>query len=285
MTEATYRNSRSPRSEAPPGDRRPLARLLEGAPVAIAHRGGAKRRPENTLIAFADALSVGVDAVECDVRLSRDGQPVVIHDETLDRTTDRTGLVATLTAEELATIDAAHHFGAAEGFPVRARGVGVPRLMDVLTLTRGVPVIVEIKGDDVATVGPVLEVMDAAGADDRVIVGGFSHAVLSAVRDRAPGLVTSASQTEVLSALRWSYVWLPPRRPAFQLIQAPLRLRGRPVLTRSLVRVLRRGGLPVQAWIVDEPDDMHRVLDWGVTGLISDRPDRAVAVIKQRSQN
>jgi glycerophosphoryl diester phosphodiesterase len=262
-----------------------VSRLIDGTPVAIAHRGGAKRRPENTLVAFSHALSVGVDAVECDVRLSRDGQPVIIHDETLDRTTDRTGFVASLTAEELATVDAGHHFGAAEGFPFRARGVGVPRLMDVLTLAGEVPVIVEIKGHDVAAVRPVLDVIDAAGAGDRVIVGGFSHAVLSAVRDRAPGLVTSASQTEVLSALRWSYVWLPPRRPAFQLIQAPLRLRGRPVLRRSLVRVLRRAGLPVQAWIVDETDDMHRMLDWGVTGLISDLPDRAVAIIRERSQN
>ena len=262
-----------------------MARLVGSAAVAIAHRGGAKLRPENTLVAFAHALAVGVDAVECDVRLSKDGQPVVIHDETLDRTTNRSGLVSALTAEELAHVDAGHHFGLAEGFPFRARGVGVPRLSDVLSLATGVAVIVEIKGEDVATVGPVLDAIDAAGAASRVIIGGFSHAVLSAVRRRAPGLVTSASQTEVISALRWSYVWRAPRRPAFQLIQAPLQLRGRRVLNRSLVRVLRRAGLPVQAWIVDEIDDMQRVLDWGVTGLISDRPDRAVQVINERSQS
>jgi glycerophosphoryl diester phosphodiesterase len=258
--------------------------LITGNPVAIAHRGGAKRRPENTLMAFSHALSLGVDAVECDVRLSRDGQPVVIHDETLDRTTNRSGAVAALTADELAQVDAGHHFGAAQGFPFRACGAGIPRLMDVLTLTGDLPVVVEIKGDDAAAVAPVLDVIEAAGATDRVIVGGFSHAVLSAVRSRAPAIATSASQNEVISALRWSYVWLPPRRPAFQLIQAPLQLRGRRVLTRSLVRVLRRAGLPVQAWIVDEPDDMHRLLDWGVTGLISDMPDRAVTVIRRRSQ-
>src|SRR5688572_10333124 len=106
MTEATYRNSRSPRSDAPGIDRDPVARLVGSAAVAIAHRGGAKLRPENTLVAFAHALAVGVDAVECDVRLSKDGQPVVIHDETLDRTTNRSGLVSALTAEELADVDA-----------------------------------------------------------------------------------------------------------------------------------------------------------------------------------
>ena len=260
-----------------------MARLVESAPVAIAHRGGAKLRPENTLVAFAHALAVGVDALECDVRLSKDGQPVVIHDETLDRTTNRTGPVSALTADELATIDAGHHFGPDEGFPFRARGVGVPRLADVFALSADGPVIVEIKGDDVAAVGPVLDAIDVAGAASRVVIGGFSHAVLSAVRRRAPGILTSASQTEVISALRWSYIWRAPRRPAFQLIQVPLQFRGRRVLNRSLVRVLRRAGLPVQAWIVDEVDDMRRVLDWGVTGLISDRPDRALTVIRERT--
>jgi glycerophosphoryl diester phosphodiesterase len=283
MTEATYRNSRSPRSGPPGIDRGRAARLVGSAPVAIAHRGGAKLRPENTLVAFAHALSVGVDAVECDVRLSKDGQPVVIHDETLDRTTNRTGLVSACTAEELGDVDAGHHFGPADGFPFRARGVGVPRLAEVFALSADVPLIVEIKGDDVAAVGPVLDAIAAAGAADRVVIGGFSHAVLTAVRRRAPEIVTSASQSEVISALRWSYVWRAPRRPAFQLIQAPLQLRGRRVLNRSLVRVLRRAGLPVQAWIVDEIDDMRRVLDWGVTGLISDRPDRAVEVIRART--
>ena len=286
MTEATYRNSSSPRSDAPPLDQGRAARLLGAGPVAIAHRGGARLRPENTLIAFAHALTLGVDAVECDVRLSRDGEPVVIHDETLDRTTNHSGPVAALTASELAGVDAAHSFGPSDGFPFRGRGVGVPRLADVLHLTAGVPVIVEIKGDRCR--GGRLRFSTAIEAARLATVSwsaGFSHAVLSAVRERAPGLVTSASQTEVLSALRWSYLWRPPRRPAFQLIQAPLQLRGRRVLNRSLVRVLRRAGLPVQAWIVDELDDMHRVLDWGVTGLISDRPDRAVEVIRTRSES
>ena len=251
--------------------------------MAIAHRGGAKLRPENTLVAFAHALSIGVDAIECDVRLSKDAQPVVIHDETLDRTTNCSGPVSAFTAEELAHIDAGHHFGPAEGFPFRVRGVGVPRLADVLALSAEVPIIVEIKGEDAAAVGPVVDAIAAAGAAGRVVIAGFSHAVLSAVRRRAPGLVTSASQTEVISALRWSYVWWAPRQPAFQLVQAPLQLRGRRVLSRSLVRALRRAGLPVQAWIVDEIDDMQRVLDWGVTGLITDRPDRALTVIRERA--
>jgi glycerophosphoryl diester phosphodiesterase len=261
-----------------------VGRLLRPAPpVAIAHRGGARLRPENTLAAMTHAQTFGVDAIECDVRLSADGEPVVIHDATLDRTTDATGPVDRLTADELAGLDAGFHFGPDQAFPYRGRGIGVPRLSDVLAIAPGLPVIVEIKGDDLATVGPVLEVIRGAGATERVVLAGFSQAVLAAVRRDAPHVATSASQAEVLSALRWAWVRLGPRRPAFDLVQAPLRLRGRQVLTRSFVRVLRRAGLPVHAWIVDEVDDMRRVLDWGVTGLISDRPDRAVDVVRARA--
>jgi glycerophosphoryl diester phosphodiesterase len=162
--------------------------------------------------------------------------------------------------------------------------VGVPRLADLLRLTGRLPVIVEIKGQDVAVVGPVLDVIGRHRAGDRVVIGGFSQAVLSEVRRRAPDILTSASQDEVVSALRWSYVLRGPRRPRFQIVQAPMQFHGRRVLNRVMVRVLRRAGLPVQAWIVDELADMHRMLDWGVTALISDRPDRAVEVVRARSQ-
>jgi glycerophosphoryl diester phosphodiesterase len=253
-------------------------------PVVIAHRGGAKLRPENTRAAFEHALTCGVDAIECDVRLSRDGVPMVIHDETLDRTTDRRGPVAAFAADELGRVDAGYRFGPAEGFPFRAQGIGVPRLAEVLQLASDLPVVVEIKGDSLQATRAVLDVIDAARARERVVIGGFSHAVLAAVRAQAEDLLTSASQMEVISALRWSYLWRAPPRRAFQLIQAPLHLRGRRVLTRSLVRVWRKAGIPVQAWIVDEVEDMRRLLDWGVTGLITDRPDRAVAVIHERTQ-
>jgi glycerophosphoryl diester phosphodiesterase len=255
--------------------------FLSFAPLAIAHRGGAGLRPENTLAAFEHAIALGVDAVECDVRLSRDGVPVLIHDERVDRTTHAAGPVSAFTAAELGSLDAAFHFRPEGEFPFRGRGIGVPPLADLLDLSGSLPVIIEIKGDDARVVGPVLDVIRAARAAGRVIVGGFSQAVLTAVREAAPGLLTSASQPEILSALRRAAVWLRPRQPAFQLVQAPLRFRGRQVLTRAFVRQLRRARLPVQAWIVDEFADMDMVLEWGVTGLISDRPDRAVEFLRK----
>lgn len=257
----------------------PSPLLSLDAPVVIAHRGGAGLRPENTMAAFEHAAALGVDAVECDVHLSRDGEVVVIHDDTLDRTTDARGPVSALTAAELARVDATASFVGTGGTPWRAAGVGVPRLADVLERLAGLPVVIEIKGDRPAIVDPVVDVIRRTSAEGRVVIGGFSDLVLRAVRAAAPGIPTSASSLEARAALRRSWCWLAPRQTGCRLFQLPLRLRGRPILTRRLVRCARRAGLPVQVWVVDRPDEMRTILEWGVTGIITDRPDVAMAVV------
>jgi glycerophosphoryl diester phosphodiesterase len=256
-----------------------LSRLLSATAVsAIAHRGGSKLRPENTMAAFDHAATLGVDGMECDVQLSRDGVPVVIHDATLGRTTDAVGSVGARTAGELARLDAGHHFGPDAGFPFRGRGYGIPALADVLSRHPTIPFVVEIKGAEPGAVRPVLEVIDRAGARERTIIGGFSQAVLDEVRRLAPDVPTSASHAEVRSALRRTRLFLTPRAVGFQLFQVPYHFGGRRVFGRRFVVGARRTGLPVQAWIVDEEADMRRLVGWGVTGLISDRPDVAVRV-------
>jgi glycerophosphoryl diester phosphodiesterase len=266
-----------------------VARLLSPSrPVAIAHRGGSRLRPENTMLAFDHARALGVDALECDVRLSRDREPVVIHDETLDRTTDARGPVSALTADELERVDAAYHFsdGFSDGsrWPFRGSGVGVPRLVTMLEHAAALPVIVEIKGEDPETARRVLDVVAATQASHRVIIGGFSRHVLDVVRAREPAIPTSASMAEVQTALRRAYVLLRPRPTGYRLFQVPVRFRGRRILRRTFVRTFLRAGVPVQAWIVDDPDEMRMLIEWGVTGLISDRPDLAVSVVRDALQ-
>jgi glycerophosphoryl diester phosphodiesterase len=246
--------------------------------VAIAHRGGSRLRPENTLAAFDHALSLGVDGLECDVHLSQDGEVVVIHDDTLDRTTDAAGPVAARTAADLARVDAGFRFDEAAGFPCRGRGFGVPRLVELLERAANVPLIVEIKGEDLELARRTLAVVRAQRADDRVILAGFSPRVLAEVRRLAPDLPTSASRAEVQAAMARSRFWLPVGPVAARVFQVPFRLKGREVFGARFVGALRRVGVPVQAWVIDDPVDMRRLIGMGVTGLISDRPDRAVAV-------
>jgi glycerophosphoryl diester phosphodiesterase len=247
---------------------------------AIAHRGGSTLRPENTLAAFDHAVALGVDAIECDVHLSRDGEVVVIHDATLERTTEGTGPVAALTGAQLARLDAGFHFAPTAGFPFRGQQIGVPTLHAVLERYREHPVIVEIKGQDTLVAERTVAVIREHDAAPRVMVGGFCHAVLETARRRLPDLVTSASSLEARRALTRSYFWMPPARGAFFAFQMPFRLRGRQMFRRSFVRAAHRARLPVHAWIVDDPDDMRQLIGWGVTGIISDRPDVAVEIVK-----
>jgi glycerophosphoryl diester phosphodiesterase len=255
-------------------------RLLSSSIVSvIAHRGGSKIRPENTMAAFDHAVALGVDALECDVHLSRDGEVVVIHDSTLERTTDVSGPVGALTAEELARVDAACRFGGAGDFPFRGRGFGVPRLRDVLDRHRQISVVVRIRGGSTRTAARVLDVLRDTDALGRVILGAFSDETVRCVRELAPAVPTSASSSEVQSALRRAIFRLPPKRTGYDLFQVPFRLRGRRIFGRTFVRTVVGAGLAVQAWIVDEEADIRRLLAWGVTGIISDRPDRAMRVV------
>jgi glycerophosphoryl diester phosphodiesterase len=180
------------------------------------------------------------------------------------------------TAAELERVDAAYRFGDADRFPLRGKQIGVPRLADLLLRFPTVPVIVEIKGENPGVAAPVIDVIRETGAAKRVIVGGFSRIVLDAVRQIAPELQTGASSPEARWALHRAYLGLPPRRPAYQSFQVPLRLRGRQMFGSGFVRAARRGHVPVFAWIVDDPEMMQMLIEWGVTGLITDRPDVAI---------
>jgi len=248
--------------------------------AAIAHRGGSRLRPENTLAAFDHAAALGVDGFECDVHLSRDGVPVVIHDATLDRTTSASGSVSARNAEELGAIDAGARFGESDGFPFRDAGQGVPKLADLLDRHPDMPIVVEIKGADPKVVPAIVTVLRASRRSGRYVIGGFSRPVLDAVRELAPELPTGASRDEVKAAIRRSYLRIPPRRTGYAVFQVPFMFQGKQIFHAPFVRTVTRAGVGVQAWIIDDEPTMRRLMSWGVTGLISDRPDVAVRVVR-----
>ena len=246
--------------------------------TVFAHRGGAGLAPENTRAAFAQAAALGVDGCELDVRLSKDGEVVVIHDATLERTTDADGPVSALTAAELARVDAGHRFDSAAGFPWRGRGEGVPRLAEILAAHPALPFIVEIKGDDPTVARAALAVVQRACALDRVCFGGFADVTLAAIRAGEPGACTSAATEGIRAALYKSYVWWPIGRVPYQAFQVPeVANNGTRVVSRRFIRAGRRAGLVVQVWTVNTPPDIARLKGWGIDGVITDRPDIALA--------
>lgn len=266
---------------APVASRRPHAVASIGAPLVFAHRGGSKLRPENTIAAFDHGLSLGADGLEFDVRLSSDGVPMVHHDETLDRTTSGTGPLAARTAEALEWLDAGHHFRDLSGTAWRDQGCRIPRLETVLARYPAIPIIMELKGADPEVARRAVALVRAADAIDRVCFAGFDGAVLRTARAEGADVVSSAAREEIRWFLYRSWVAVAPRRTAYQALQVPEKAGAMRVVSRRFVRAARRAGLPVAVWTVNDPADMARLLDWGVRGLISDRPDLAVPLLRR----
>ena len=257
-------------------------------PLVYAHRGGAALRPENTIASFDYGLSLGADGLEFDVRLSRDGIVVVHHDDTLERTTNATGPVSALTADELAQVDAAHWFTPAEArrrreapgsFPYRGQGHGVPRLRQVLARYPGVPLIIELKANDPELARLALEDVRAENATGRVAFGSFGWRVLRATRRLDPQVATGASREEVRLALYRSWLRWPLGNEAYRELQVPERSGPTRIVSRHFIAHAHRAGLKVKVWTVNDPADMRRLLEWGIDALISDRPDLAVAEV------
>jgi len=249
-------------------------------PLVFAHRGGSALAPENTVAAFDRGVACGADGLELDVHLSRDGVVVVHHDRMLDRTTDLAGPLAARTAGELAAADAAYRFEAAGTFPFRGCGAGIPFLADVLARYRDQRVIIEAKVNNAEMASAIVETVRRGDAVDRVCVGSFALRVLRAVRSLEPSLATSAAREEVRWALYRSRCRWPVARARYAGYQVPEWAGRTHVVTPRFVNDAKRAGLGVQVWTVDREDEARRLLEWGVDGLITDRPDVIVSVVR-----
>jgi len=237
--------------------------LGDRGPIALAHRGGAGEAVENSPASFDRAVGLGFRYIETDVRATRDGHAVVLHDATLDRTADLAGAIAALPL--------AHVRRAA-----LADGTSPITLLDALRRWPEVRFNVDVKSDD--AVGPFLAAVDGAGAWGRVCAASFSTTRLRRLRALAgPRLATSMGPAEVVRLV----VGAPVRTPACA-VQVPPRQGAFPVVTARFVQRAHARGLQVHAWTVDEADTMERLLDLGVDGIVSDRPSVLRGVLQRR---
>lgn len=249
-------------------------------PIVYAHRGGAALRPENTIEAFDHGLACGAEGLEFDVQLSKDGQVVVHHDETLERTTNGRGPLAACTAAELAAIDAGYHFTDRAGaHPFRGRRIGVPTLREVLRRYPSARLIVELKVGSDELARRVVEEVRAADAVERVAIGSFSAEALRAVRRYEPALATGAAREETRWALYRSWIGWSIGTTPYREFQVPERSGLTPIVTRRFVSAAHRAGIPVKVWTVNAADDMRRLVALGVDALITDRPDLARSIV------
>lgn len=230
------------------------AYLESDLPIAFAHRGGVDHGPENSMRAFRSAVDLGYRHLETDVHVTSDGVLVAFHDDRLDRVTDRTGVVADLPWSEVR----------------QARIAGeeeIPLLSDLLEAFPEGRFNIDAKDD--RAVEPLVAALAAHQARDRVCIGSFSDRRLAWIRRLGgPALCTSAGPAEVLD-LRLGGART--RRRGLGCVQVPPTFRGVPVVDRRFVASCHRHGLPVHVWTINEADEMHRLLDLGVDGIMTDQ--------------
>lgn len=239
--------------------------------LVIAHRGNAAHAPENTIEAFAQAISLGVDAIEFDVHATRDGVPVVIHDPTLTRTTGRPEMVADLTLAQLRAANAGMMFSRDGGstYPYRERRLTIPTVAEVVTRFPGIPLLIEVKVAEAA--GPLLRVLDETGAASRTVVGSMSLPAVEPFRRRQ--LLTSAASPEVRQLLAPALLRreLPVPVPYVALC-IPRWYNGFPVPVASIARLVRRVSVATHVWTVDSPAVARRLWSVGIQGIITNDP-------------
>lgn len=251
-------------------------------PLVIAHRGGAGLWPENTLYAFEKANNLGVDVVEIDVRSTSDGTLVVMHDATVERTTDGLGRVSEMTLAELKKYDAGYRWSSDGGrtFPMRGRGITVPTLEEVFIALPEMRFNIEPKQDVPSITEPLCRLIRKQGMADKVAVGSFNHGIMNEFRRTCSEVATSATPAEVSKFLAMQKVGLDSAySPPMQALQVPEYIGGLRVLTRGVVEAAHSRNLEVHAWTVNETQDMRRLIDIGVDGLMTDYPDRLMKLL------
>lgn len=241
--------------------------------LVIAHRGFSGAAPENTLAAFKKAMEVDSDMIELDVRFSKDGQVVVIHDDTLDRTTNGRGKVADYTLKEL------QQFDAGSWFAPQFAGEQIPTLIEVLKLAKGkIPVNIEIKDDSPSRykitdlADRALQEVKKAGMTGQVIFSSFYPSSLERITEGDPRIWVA-----LLYHRDWNSLREVTGGRAFPVLNLRLSF-----LTKEKIGRIHQEGMKVNTYTVNSEEEMERFIRWGVDGIITNRPDKLIQILKQK---
>jgi glycerophosphoryl diester phosphodiesterase len=262
----------------------PFAEKIQRRPLVMAHRGGAGLWPENTMHSFERAVDLGVDVLETEIQSTADNILVLMHDSTVDRTTNGSGPISAFTLEELKTLDAGYNWSADGGrtFPFRGSGITVPTLEEVFTALPTVRINIDIKQEKPSLVASLCKTIRAFDMVDRVMVASFSSKMLKAFRRGCPQVTTSAGTGEVALFFLMNLVFLGGLyRSGFQAFQIPEYSNALRVLTKRFVKTAHGLNLAVHVWTINETMDMQRLLELGVDGIITDYPDRLISLLRE----
>ena len=265
-----------------PAPEHPYYTADSNRPLVIAHQGGDGLWPGNTMFAYQNAADLGVDVLEMDLHITSDGVLVLMHDETVDRTTDGAGEIEAMTLDELKQLDAGYDWSSDDGasFPFRGQGITVPTLEEVFTAFPEYRMTIEIKKTNAAMTKPFCETIRAYNMEDKILVASFHDERLKEFRTECPEVATSSAKNETTVFVLLTKAFLGGfYSPKFYSLQVPEESGGITVMTEAFVRAAHARNLAVEPWTINDEETMRKFIEWGVDGLITDRPDIMLNVL------
>ena len=242
--------------------------------LVIPHGGGDALFPENTIVAYVGSRAMGGEVIDADVQMSRDGVLVAFHDPTLERTTNGTGRVDSKTLAELEKLDAGWAFTRRSKHPYRGKGIRIPTIEAILRRFPKMPVTLDVKDERTELVRPLCDVLIRLGRTADVYLGLDSSDQVIGMRNTCPGVRTSGTDDDrraMRAARERSDAAFVPNmsvsQPRFRADDGSIRI------TEAYLSYAHSKGIAVLTWVVDDPKDMRYLLDLGVDGIYTRRPD------------
>ncbi len=255
--------------------------FLDPMPRVVAHRGDSANFPENTIEAFKSAVEMGIDVVETDVHLSKDGVIVIWHDPTLERNTDGKGTLESHTLEELKKYDAGYTFTKDGGktYPFRGKGIKLCTLEEALTTCPEQRFNIDLKTPDVRIVDEFIRVIRKHHAENRVVGASFHLSNLKALRAKAPDILTSITTLEVIPLLLKQKLHILPKNFKRKIIfQVPKAQWGIKVITEKFVKAMHQRDAVVMVWTINDEPTMRWLFGIGVDSVMTDDPALVIKV-------
>jgi glycerophosphoryl diester phosphodiesterase len=251
---------------------------FDSYPLVIAHADdtGQGLWPGNTMVYLEGIAELGVDVLEMDAHMTSDGHVVLMHDDTVDRTTNGVGLVSDHTLEEIRALEVGGNWTPDDGktFPYNGKGLQVPTVEEVFQRFPDYPMVIEIKQEEPSMAGAFCDLIRGYGMTNRVLIPSFSDRAIAEFRGACPEVATAASSGEVRSFVIANFLLATNvLTPAYNAFQVPEESGGIPIVIPHFVNSAQDHNLQVHVWTINDPDEMQRFVAMGVDGIMTDRPD------------
>lgn len=256
--------------------------------MVIAHRGGRSLGPENTLYTYRRAMDMGVDVIEIDVQLTKDKRLAVIHDKTVDRTTNGSGTVESYKLADLQKLDAGYRWSAnkANTFPLRGQGIKIPSLTEVFQEFPQMRINIEIKDPKAAIITSICQTIQDHDMSPKVMIASFNAGALKKFRSICPAVATSAGASEAILFYALQKMRLESAySPVAQALQVPQAYGDLQVVTKRFIEAAHARNLKIHVWTVNSVDSMNTLLQVGVDGIMTDYPQRLLEIMKGRKND